>query len=45
MHATGGSDVYRDDITGPTLSVQDALANSPDASDDCFRVPKVIDDA
>ena len=45
MHATGGADVYRDDATGPTLSVQDALGNAPDTSDDCFRVPNVIDEA
>ncbi|MAB90648.1 MAG: Asp-tRNA(Asn)/Glu-tRNA(Gln) amidotransferase GatCAB subunit C [Planctomycetes bacterium] len=45
MHGTGGSDVYREDAAGPTLSVRDALANAPDAADGCFRVPKVIDDA
>lgn len=42
MHATGGSDVYREDVAGPTLSAEDALGNAPDTADGCFRVPKVI---
>jgi len=33
--------VLRDDEPGPTLPVEDALANAPAARDNCFVVPPV----
>lgn len=36
------TNVFRDDQPRPGLSVQQALANAPDADDGYFRVPKII---
>jgi aspartyl-tRNA(Asn)/glutamyl-tRNA(Gln) amidotransferase subunit C len=34
--------VFREDEVKPSLSVEDALANAPDAKDGFFRVPRII---
>ncbi len=36
--------VTREDIPGPTLSVEEALANAPGRAGDYFRVPRVLGD-
>ncbi len=36
------SNVYRADETRPSLSVEEALANAPDAQDRYFCVPRII---
>ncbi len=43
-HVHAGQRVERDDEERPSLSVEDVLANAPDASPDAglFRVPRVI---
>lgn len=43
-HVHAGQRVERDDLVAPSLTVEDVLANAPDASTDTglFRVPRVI---
>lgn len=41
-HAMDMSNVMRDDVEKPGLSVDAALANAPDQSPPFFKVPKVI---
>ena len=43
-HAMEMSNVLREDVAGPALSVDAVLANAPDKSPPFFKVPKVIDD-
>ncbi|MGD0112123.1 MAG: Asp-tRNA(Asn)/Glu-tRNA(Gln) amidotransferase subunit GatC [Armatimonadota bacterium] len=42
-HAIAMANVLREDEPTPSLSPEDALRNAPDRSDDCFRVPRVIE--
>jgi aspartyl-tRNA(Asn)/glutamyl-tRNA(Gln) amidotransferase subunit C len=42
-HAIAMANVLREDEPAPSLSPEDALQNAPDRSDDCFRVPRVIE--
>lgn len=35
--------VFRDDVTRPSLPREDALANAPEEEDGMFRVPRVIE--
>jgi aspartyl-tRNA(Asn)/glutamyl-tRNA(Gln) amidotransferase subunit C len=35
--------VFREDITGPSLSKEEALKNAPSKTDNFFKVPKVLD--
>lgn len=37
-----GEDLLRDDEVRPSLSVEESLANAPDAGSGHFRVPKVL---
>lgn len=37
------SDVLREDTPGPSLTAEQALANSPQQQDGFFRVPAVLD--
>ncbi len=39
-----GTNVCRADVPGPSLPVEDALANAPSRRDDFFRVPPVIEE-
>jgi aspartyl-tRNA(Asn)/glutamyl-tRNA(Gln) amidotransferase subunit C len=41
-HAFPIKNVFRDDEVEPSLSVQQVLANAPDAEAPFFKVPKVI---
>lgn len=42
-HAVAMSNVLREDEPAPSLPVEDALANAPDAAQGCFRVPRVLE--
>lgn len=35
--------VFREDVVGPTLTQDQALANAPDSQDGKFRVPAILD--
>ena len=37
-----GSNVFREDITKPSLDREHALKNAPDKDEEFFKVPKVI---
>lgn len=41
-HSVALTNVFRDDKVEQPLSVEDALANAPEKEDNCFKVPKVI---
>jgi aspartyl-tRNA(Asn)/glutamyl-tRNA(Gln) amidotransferase subunit C len=41
-HALPISNVFRDDTVKPSLTVEQVLANAPDADPPFFKVPKVI---
>lgn len=43
-HVIPLSNVFREDGTVPSLSVEEALQNAPDASLPFFRVPKIIEE-
>lgn len=42
-HSIPVSNVFRDDVVGACLPVEDAIANAPDARDDYFVVPQVVE--
>jgi len=37
------NNVFREDITGPSLTKEEALKNAPSKTDNFFKVPKVLD--
>ncbi len=37
------TNVFRDDVVRPSLSVERALANAPEADEGYLRVPKILD--
>lgn len=37
------TNVFREDVVGPTLSAQEALMNAPDSVDTRFKVPAILD--
>lgn len=41
-HAFPQSNVFREDHVGGSLTNEAALANAPDAEDECFKVPAVL---
>lgn len=41
-HAVALSNVFRDDVVRPSLSVEQALACAPAVEDDRFRVPRIL---
>lgn len=43
-HSLPLQNVFREDVSGRSLSNQKALANAPESEDGCFRVPAVIQD-
>jgi aspartyl-tRNA(Asn)/glutamyl-tRNA(Gln) amidotransferase subunit C len=43
-HAIPMSNVFREDKAGESLPREDVLANAPDRTDTCFRVPLIIDE-
>jgi aspartyl-tRNA(Asn)/glutamyl-tRNA(Gln) amidotransferase subunit C len=36
--------VFREDVVRPGLTQEQALANAPEAEDDRFRVPRILDE-
>ena len=40
----GQVNVFRSDIAGPSLSVEQAVANAPESADGFFVVPKIIEE-
>ncbi len=42
MSHAHASDTWRDDVPGPTVDREQALAGAPDATEGLFRVPRVI---
>jgi aspartyl-tRNA(Asn)/glutamyl-tRNA(Gln) amidotransferase subunit C len=42
-HAVPMENAFREDVVGPSIGVDNALANAPDRMEDFFRVPKVIE--
>ncbi len=44
-HAHAIYNVWRDDVEGTPMSVEDALMNAPTKRDNQIVVPKVVDDA
>ena len=43
-HCLPVHNVFREDVPQPSLSNEQALANAPDQTDGCFKVPKILDD-
>lgn len=43
-HSLPMSNVFREDVVRPSLTVDEALANAADHEGGCFRVPAVIQD-
>lgn len=41
----GQTNVFREDMVKPSLTVDQALANAPDRQADGFAVPKIIEEA
>ena len=42
-HAVPAINAFRDDVVDNYLSVEEGLANAPDAEEGSFKVPKVIE--
>ncbi len=42
MSHAHAADAWRDDVPGPTVDRERALAGAPDAAEGLFRVPRVI---
>ncbi|VAX27538.1 Aspartyl-tRNA(Asn) amidotransferase subunit C @ Glutamyl-tRNA(Gln) amidotransferase subunit C [hydrothermal vent metagenome] len=41
-HPIEGSNVFREDKLGKSVSTEDALKNAPESTEEYFKVPKVI---
>lgn len=41
-HPIEGNNVFREDELKPSISMEDALKNAPDSSEEFFKVPRVI---
>ncbi|MBN1360793.1 MAG: Asp-tRNA(Asn)/Glu-tRNA(Gln) amidotransferase subunit GatC [Sedimentisphaerales bacterium] len=44
-HCLPISNVFRDDVVGPSLGTDNALANAPQRDGSFFKVPKILDDS
>lgn len=42
-HSIPVENVFREDVTGPSLPVEEVIANAPEARDDQFVVPQVVE--
>ncbi len=42
-HAIAQKNAFREDEVAPSLTVEETLANAPDAREGFFRVPKILD--
>lgn len=38
------TNVFREDVVGPTLTQEEALLNAPDAAEGRFKVPAILDE-
>jgi len=43
-HVIPMTNVFRNDEVKPSLPVEEVVANAPDATDDSFRVPRVVEE-
>ena len=43
-HSVPLTNVLRDDVVVPGLAREDALSGAPDAAEDRFRVPRILDE-
>jgi len=43
MHALAMTNVFRDDVVGPSLDREHALMNAPKTDGEYFLVPKILD--
>ncbi len=43
VHASQLHNVFREDITQPSLTKEEVLANAPQSQDFCFRVPPILE--
>ncbi|BBH64466.1 aspartyl/glutamyl-tRNA(Asn/Gln) amidotransferase subunit C [Actinoplanes sp. OR16] len=43
-HSVPLTNVYREDVPTPSLSQEAALSGAPDAFEDRFRVPRILDE-
>ena len=41
-HSIKMQNVFREDLVTPSLPVEEALANAPESEENCFKVPKII---
>lgn len=41
-HSLRMSNIFREDIVTPSLPNQEALSNAPEKEEQCFKVPRVI---
>jgi len=42
-HSIPVQNVFREDVAGPSMTVEQVLANAPEAKDDQFVVPQVVE--
>jgi aspartyl-tRNA(Asn)/glutamyl-tRNA(Gln) amidotransferase subunit C len=42
-HVIPMQNVFREDVTGPCLTTEEALANAPESSDGYFVVPQIVE--
>ena len=42
-HAVPVENAFRDDTIRPSIGTEKALQNAPEAANNCFRVPKIIE--
>jgi aspartyl-tRNA(Asn)/glutamyl-tRNA(Gln) amidotransferase subunit C len=42
-HVIPVENVFRADSSRPSLPVEDVLANAPEAEDNCFAVPRIVE--
>jgi len=43
-HVIPMTNVFREDEVGESLDPEEVVANAPDAADDFFRVPRIVED-
>ncbi len=43
-HVIPMTNVYREDQVGVSLDVEEVVANAPDAAEDFFRVPRIVEE-
>ena len=42
-HAVPVENAFREDVIRPSIGLEKALMNAPEAANNCFRVPKIIE--